>query len=312
MSELLAIAGLALAHLALLAGLAPGLNGVIKTAKARLQGRQGPTPLQPYFDLWKLLRKDTVFPAPASFVFRAAPAVYATTSAGAALIVPVLWLPAPLAPWTDAIVLIGLFALGRFALALAGLDTGSSFGGMGASREVAVASLVEPALLLAVFAVALPAGGTDVSEISAWLLGHPTAMIAPSQLLAFAALAVVLVAETGRVPVDNPDTHLELTMIHEGMLLEYAGRDLGIIQWAVQLRQITLVALLVALFVPAGMGATLPVALLAFVAKLALAAAGLALVESSNAKLRILRVPELLGAVSALAALAVAAAVVIR
>ena len=312
MSETLAAAGLAFVHLAVLAALAPGFNGVIKTAKARLQGRGGPPPLQPYFDLWKLLRKDTITPAPASVVFRAAPGVYAATAAAAALIVPFLWLPAPLAPWADALVLVGLFALGRFALALAGLDTGSSFGGMGASREVAVASLIEPALLLAIFAVGVASGGTDISATSAWLLEDPARSIALSQMLAFAALAVVVVAETGRVPVDNPDTHLELTMIHEGMVLEYAGRDLGIVQWATQLKQVTLIALLIAMFVPAGIGAVLPVAILAVGAKLAVAAGALALIESTNAKLRILRLPELLGATAALAALAVVAAVVIR
>ncbi|MGH2793241.1 MAG: respiratory chain complex I subunit 1 family protein [Actinomycetota bacterium] len=306
------MAALAFVHLALLAALAPALSGVIKTAKARLQGRGGPPPLQPYFDLWKLLRKDTIVPAPASIVFRAAPGVYASTVAAAALIVPFLWLPAPLAPWADALVLVGLFALGRFALALAGLDTGSSFGGMGSSREVAVASLVEPALLLAIFAVGVASGGTDVSATSAWLLDDPARSISIGQLLAFAALAVVVVAETGRVPVDNPDTHLELTMIHEGMVLEYAGRDLGIIQWATQLKQITLIALLIAIFVPAGIGAVLPIAILAVGAKLGVAAIALALIESTNAKLRILRLPELLGATAALAALAVAAAVVIR
>jgi len=131
-------------------------------------------------------------------------------------------------------------------------------------------------------------------------------------MLAFAALAVVVVAETGRVPVDNPDTHLELTMIHEGMVLEYAGRDLGIVQWATQLKQVTLIALLIAMFVPAGIGAVLPVAIVAVGAKLAVAAGALALIESTNAKLRILRLPELLGATAALAALAVVAAVVIR
>jgi len=312
MSDPLATTALAVVHLAMLAGLAPAFSGVIRTAKARLQGRGGPPPLQPYFDLWKLLRKDTIVPAPASAIFRAAPGVYAATAAAAALIVPFLWLPAPLAPWADALVLVALLALGRFALALAGLDTGSSFAGMGASREVAVASLIEPALLLAIFAVGIASGGTDIGATSAWLLEEPARSISIGQLLAFAALAVVVVAETGRVPVDNPDTHLELTMIHEGMVLEYAGRDLGIVQWATQLKQVTLIALLIALFVPAGIGSVLPIAVLAVVAKLAVAAGALALIESTNAKLRILRLPELLGAAGALAALAVAAAVVIR
>jgi len=314
MSDVLATVGLGFAQVVLVVALAPLFNGLVKTAKARLQGREGPPVLQPYLDLWKLLRKDIVASEHSSLVFRAAPAVYAASCLAAALLVPVLWLPAPLATWGDAILLVGLLALGRFALAIAALDTGSSFGGMGASREVAIAALVEPALLLGIFAVALPGGGTDVSALAARLLADPSSAIAPSQLLAFVALSVVLVAETGRVPVDNPDTHLELTMIHEGMLLEHSGRALGILHWATLVKQLALVALLIALFAPIGIAlsaAALPIAALALSVKLTVAAGALALVESSGAKLRILRVPELLGAATALAALAVAAAVVV-
>ena len=314
MNEALASAGLALLQLGALVALAPGLNGVIKRMKAVLQGRNGPPLLQPYFDLVKLLRKDAVVSEHATAIFRWAPAVYAACYATAALLVPVIWSRAPLAGWGDAIALVGLFALARFAIALAGLDTGSSFGGMGSSREVAVAALAEPALLMVLFAVAWRTGGTDLSGASEWLMSQGAAAIAPSQLLALAALVIVVVAETGRVPVDNPDTHLELTMIHEGMLLEYSGRPLGILVWATLLKQIVLFALLVALFIPFGLATTaadVPLAFVAFLAKLGLLALAMSLVESSSAKLRILRVPELLGAASALAILALVAEVVV-
>ncbi|HET7699268.1 MAG TPA: NADH-quinone oxidoreductase subunit H [Candidatus Limnocylindria bacterium] len=313
MSEVVA-AVLAVAQLLLLVGLAPAVNGLIKRAKARLQGRRGPPLLQGYFDLAKLLRKDAVVSEHSSVISRATPAVYAGAIASAALIVPALWAPAPLGGWGDAIAVIGLFALARFALALAGLDTGSAFGGMGSSREVALAALAEPALALALFAVVWRTGTTDLGTTALWLVERPYETIAPSQLLALAAFLIAIIAETGRVPVDNPDTHLELTMIHEGMLLEYSGRPLGILVWATQLKQLVLFSLLFALFLPFGIARTpaeLPLAALALVAKLAVMCAMMALIESSNAKLRILRVPELLGAASTLAVLALIAEVMV-
>ena len=314
MSEAVTAAGLAFLQLAVFLALAPGVNGLIKQIKALLQGRRGPPLLQPYFDIFKLLRKDSVVSDHASAVFRWAPAVYAAAFATAALLLPVLWTPAPLAGWGDALALVGLFALARFALALAGLDTGSAFGGMGSSREVAVAALAEPAILLALFAVAWRSGGTDLSGMSAWLQTHAAAALAPSQLLAAGALVIAVIAETGRVPADNPDTHLELTMIHEGMLLEYSGRPLGILMWASLLKQTVLFALLIALFFPFGLAssaAELPLALAVLVLKLGALGLMMSLVESSSAKLRILKVPELLGAASALALLALVAEVVV-
>jgi formate hydrogenlyase subunit 4 len=314
MNEMLVSVGLALAQLGLLLVLAPGLNGLIKRMKAALQGRTGPPLWQPYFDVLKLLRKDSVVSEHATAVFRWAPMVYAACFATAALLVPVLWSTAPLAGWGDAIALVGLFALARFALALAGLDTGSSFGGMGSSREVAVAALAEPALLLVLFAVAWRSGGTDLSGASGYLVSQAMAVVAPSQLLALAALVIVVIAETGRVPADNPDTHLELTMIHEGMLLEYSGRSLGILVLANLLKQIVLFSLIAALFFPFGVAAApaeIPIAIGAFLLKLVALALVMSLVESSSAKLRILRVPELLGAAAALAMLALVAEVVI-
>lgn len=310
------VAGLAAAaaQLVLLVALAPLVNGVVKRAKAGLQGRHGPPILQPYFDLWKLLRKDEVRSEHATAVYRWAPAIYAAAFATAALLVPAVWLPAPLAGWGDAIVLIGLLALARFALAIAALDTASSFGGIGASREVAVAALAEPALLLSVFAVAWRTGGTDLSGTTAWILAGGPAAFAPSQLLALGALVIAVIAETGRVPADNPDTHLELTMVHEGMLLEYSGRPLGILMWASLLKQVVLFSLVIALIAPHGIASTLadvPLALAVFLAKLTALGLLMAVIESSSAKLRILKVPELLGTASALATLALVAEVVL-
>lgn len=307
MSDLATTVPLALAQLAVLLALAPGLSGFIKTAKARVQGRTGPPLVQPYADLFKLLRKDLVVSDHTSWVFSWAPAIYAGALATAALLVPLLWMPAPLSGWGDAITFVGLLALARFALALAALDTGSAFGGMGASREVAVAALAEPALLLGLFAVALRTGGTDLSAMSAWVAAHGSAAIAPGQILAGLALAVAVIAETGRVPVDNPDTHLELTMIHEGMLLEYSGRALGILTWATHLKQLMLFALLIALFAPTGIATSpeqLPVALAGLAFKLVVLGTAVAVFESVNSKLRILKLPEFIGTASALATLA--------
>jgi len=306
-SDLATTVPLALAQLAVLLALAPGLSGFIKTAKARVQGRTGPPLVQPYADLFKLLRKDLVVSDHTSWVFSWAPAIYAGALATAALLVPLLWMPAPLSGWGDAITFVGLLALARFALALAALDTGSAFGGMGASREVAVAALAEPALLLGLFAVALRTGGTDLSAMSAWVAAHGSAAIAPGQILAGLALAVAVIAETGRVPVDNPDTHLELTMIHEGMLLEYSGRALGILTWATHLKQLMLFALLIALFAPTGIATSpeqLPVALAGLALKLVVLGTAVAVFESVNSKLRILKLPEFIGTASALATLA--------
>jgi formate hydrogenlyase subunit 4 len=178
---------------------------------------------------------------------------------------------------------------------------------MGASREVAVAALAEPALLLGLFAVALRTGGTDLSAMSAWVAAHGSAAIAPGQILAGLALAVAVITETGRVPVDNPDTHLELTMIHEGMLLEYSGRALGILTWATHLKQLMLFALLIALFAPTGIATSpeqLPVALAGLALKLVVLGTAVAVFESVNSKLRILKLPEFIGTASALATLA--------
>lgn len=295
-------------QLVMLLLLAPLLQGVIRTAKARMQGRTGPGLLQPWRDIRKLLARESVESEQASWVFRWAPAVYFAGILLAALLVPILAHRSPIGRIGDAIVLVGLLALARFALALAALDTGSNFGGMGASREVTFAALVEPALLFVLFAVAIPAGTTELGALSDHQLPGAAAV------LAFGAMLIVVIAETGRIPIDNPDTHLELTMAHEGMLLEYSGRPLGIIHWATQVRQMALVALAAALFLPWGMAAAgdhapraLAIAFGAFVVKALLLGLLLAVIETAVAKLRIFRAPDLIGFASVLGIFAVMA-----
>lgn len=281
---------------------APFLNGIIKAVKAFFQGRRGPSVAQPAFDLLKYLSRESVVSEHGSWIVRWAPPVYFATSLVAAGLLPTVFAHPPLERLGDAVVLVGLLALGRFALAVAALDTGSNFGGMGASREMAFAALVEPALLLALFALAIPAGSTALAAIA----GGPWG---PARLLALGALFIVAIAETGRIPVDNPDTHLELTMAHEGMILEYSGRALALVTWASHVKQLVVVSLLAALFLPWGLAEQaepgwLGIGAASYLGKLALLGAALALTETSFAKLRIFRVPDLLGAASLLALLA--------
>jgi formate hydrogenlyase subunit 4 len=297
-------------QLALVLLLAPLLQGAIKGIKASCQNRRGPGLLQPSFDILKLLRRESVASEHASWIFHAAPYVYFGAYLAAATLVPLFYLHPPLEALGDAIVVVGLFALARFALALAALDTASNFGGMGMSRELAFAALVEPVLMLALFALAIPAGSTG---LVAMVEGH---RLGASLLLAFGALFVVAIAETGRIPIDNPDTHLELTMAHEGMVLEYSGRPLGLIFWGAQIKQLVVLSLIAALTAPWGIArelapAALLVGLLAYLLKMAIFGMALALVESSMPKLRVFRVPDLLGAASLLAILAVVALFVI-
>jgi formate hydrogenlyase subunit 4 len=301
---------LSLLQAVLLLAAAPLLRGVIKKMKAAFQTRQGPRLLQGYYDLAKLLRKEPVRSATASWVFVAGPRVYFATAVAAAMLVPVLFAGAPLEQAGGILVLVGLLALGRFALATAALDTGSPFGGMGASREMTVAALAEPALMLGLFAVALWGGSLNLGELVRTTLqrgpsGHP------SELLAAAALFIVLLAETGRVPVDNPATHLELTMIHEAMVLEYAGGDLALVEWASALKELLFMTLIVNLFLPLGLAASATPAAIAvsaafYVGKIFLLAVAVTVVESTNAKLRFFRVPELMAVSLGLGFLALA------
>ena len=250
---MIAALGYGLLQLLLLLALAPLVSGFIRTLKARLQIRRGPGVLQPYRELHKLFHKGMVIPETASWIFTATPYVVFATTAAAGLMVPMLSAQAPLGLFGGVLAVVYLLGLGRFFLALGGLDTGSSFGGLGSSREMTIAALAEPAMMLAVFTVAIGANSTSLSEVARIAIGNPWRFLAPAQMLAFAAMFVVLIAETGRIPVDNPATHLELTMIHEAMILEYSGPYLGLIEWGASIKQLLLMTLLINAFLPFGL-----------------------------------------------------------
>jgi formate hydrogenlyase subunit 4 len=293
----------------LLLGLAPLLTGTIRNWKAKLQNRRGPRVWQPYLDIVKFFRKDMIISEHASWIFRATPYVLFVSTLLAGLMMPLVSTPAPLSLFGGVLAMVGLLALGRFFLALAGLDPASAFGGMGSSREMTLSAIAEPALMLAIFTVAIAAGSTNLSQILVAAQATSWNWLNPAYLLAFAALFIVLLAETGRIPVDNPATHLELTMVHEAMLLEYSGPYLALIEWSASIKQLILMALLLNIFLPVGLAsvptaAALGIALLWFVGKLAVLAGAVVLVETTNAKLRLFRVPDLLSAAFILAALA--------
>lgn len=292
--------------------LAPLLFGITRKVKARLQYRRGASVLQPYRDLAKWWSKDPVESDTASPLTAVVPVIVLAVMLVAVLLVPLVARTPALPGPADVIVVIGLLALVRFALALGALDAGGAFGGMGASREVAIASLVEPGLMLALAVGIAAAGTTDLGVIAASgdLLGG--AGVTPGLALGAAAFAIIAVAETGHEPVDNPDTHLELTMIHEGMVLEASGRRLGALMLASWLKLIVVVGLFSAVFLPAGMAteltpAALVVGMVAASIKLVVAAVALALLDASLAKLRILQLPSLLGVASILGITALAA-----
>jgi formate hydrogenlyase subunit 4 len=289
---------------------APLLIGVIRKTKARLQGRRGARIWQPYWDIRKLLIKDTVISENTSWIFRFTPYVVFGAMLVSALIVPVLTTAGMLQPLGNIILLMYLFLLGTFFLALAGLDAGSSFGGMGSSREMAIAALAEPTVIIAIFAIALRAGSTGLRELIGRSVADPLLVLNPGHLLAFASFFIVALAETGRLPVDNPSTHLELTMIHEAMILEYSGRYLALIEWASAIKLFLFLTLLGNIFVPWGIAVSLRpgalmISILALVLKLGLLAVGLAVLETAVAKLRLFRVPALLTGSFMLALLAV-------
>jgi formate hydrogenlyase subunit 4 len=288
------------AQTVLVLGLAPLLSGLTRKIRARLLRRQGPSVLQPYRDLLKLIRKEAVVAENASWLFRAAPYfIFATTWVAAAL-VPTFATGLPFSAAADLIVIVALLGTARFLLALAGLDVGTSFGGIGSSREMLFASLAEPAMLMAVFTLSLFAGSTQLSSISAYMLG-PGAGISISLALALVALIIVSIAENARIPVDNPATHLELTMVHEAMILEYSGRHLAVIEAAAALKLLLYLSLIACVFTPWGTavagGGALAFALgaAAYAAKLAMLAFLLAVFETAIAKMRVFRVPEFLG-----------------
>ncbi len=296
-------------QLVLLLLVSPLVSGVIKTLKARLQTRRGPGVLQSYRDIFKLLRKGMVIPETASWIFSATPYVFFGTATLVGLMIPMTTTHAPLSLFGGVLAVVYLLALGRFFLALGGLDTGSSFGGLGSSREMTVSAIAEPAMMLAIFTVAVGANSTNLSEMAKIAVTQSWRFLAPSQMLAFAALFIVLIAETGRIPIDNPATHLELTMIHEAMVLEYSGPYLALMEWGAAIKQLVLMTLLVNIFFPFGLSAdwsprAVGVGLAFYLAKIFLLGCLVVLVETTNAKLRFFRVPELLMVAFILGALA--------
>lgn len=289
----------------------PLLVGLMRRTRARLEGRAGAGVLQPWRDLRKLARKQPVTPRGTSEVFRAAPVLLVATTLVVAVIAPFVGTNSALGPAADLFAVVALLALGAVAIALGGIDTGTAFGGMGASREVTILALVEPTLLVAIFALSVPVGSTNLATIVSSTLADPARVVSPASLLAAVALLVVVVAETGRLPVDNPSTHLELTMVHEAMVLEYAGPDLALVELGSAMRLSVYLGLLANLFVPWGIatgtgGLALAVGVVALVVKVALLGAALAVAEVFLAKVRLFRVPELLAGSFLLALLAVA------
>jgi len=289
--------------------LAPGLIGLVRKVKARLLRRQGPPLLQPYRDLVRLMRKEAVLAESASWLFRVIPyLIFAATWVAAAL-VPTFETGLLFSWSADLIAIIALLGSARFFLALAGLDVGTSFGGIGSSREVMIASLAEPAMLMIMFTLALIAGSTQLSTMAEYMLS-PEVGLRVSLGLALLALTMVAIAENARIPVDNPATHLELTMVHEAMVLEYSGRHLALIEITSALKLLLYVSLIACLFAPWGMAApdasaaALVIGGVAYVGKLAVAGSLLALFETSIAKMRVFRVPEFMGAALMLGLLA--------
>ncbi|RXH31859.1 respiratory chain complex I subunit 1 family protein [Bradyrhizobium zhanjiangense] len=297
------------AQMSVVLGVAPLLTGFVRKVKARLLRRRGPPLLQPYRDLIRLMRKDVVLADNASWLFRVIPYLIFAGTWVAASLVPTFG-NGLLFSWTaDLIAIIALLGSARFFQALAGMDVGTAFGGIGSSREVMIASLAEPAMLITVFSVAMIAGSTQLPNVAEFM-GSDAVGLRVSLGMAFVALTIVALAENARIPVDNPATHLELTMVHEAMVLEYSGRHLALIDLSSHLKLLLYVSLIACVFLPwgtatadAGVGRLVFGALLYF-GKLAVLGFLLAVFETSIAKMRVFRIPEFLGAALMLALLA--------
>ena len=289
--------------------LTPLLTGFVRKAKARLLRRQGPPLIQPYRDLVRLLRKDVVLAQNASWLFRVIPYIIFAGTWVAASLVPTFGSGLMFSWSADLIAIIALLGSARFFLALAGLDVGTSFGGMGSSREVMIASLAEPAMLMIVFTLALVAGSTQLSSMAAFMVSGEVGLRV-SLGLALLALIMVAIAENARIPIDNPATHLELTMVHEAMVLEYSGRHLALIDLASELKLLLYVSVIACLFTPWGIVGSnagpqaIVIGVAAYIAKLAIGGILLAIFETAIAKMRVFRVPAFLGAALMLGLLA--------
>lgn len=287
-------------QMVLVLALAPVLIGITRKVKARLLRRRGASILQPWYDILRLLRKETVLATDASWLYRAAPYLIFATTWIAASLVPTFATGLMFSWIADLIALAALLGAGRFFLALAGMDVGTSFGGIGSSREMMFGSLAEPATIMIAFVVSLIAGSTQLSEVAAYMANDFELRV--SVLFALIGLIIVAIAENGRIPVDNPATHLELTMVHEAMILEYSGRHLAIIELASALKLLLYVSLIACVFFPFGLArhdsdlSAMGIGVIAYISKLAVGGALLALFEVSTAKMRVFRVADFLGA----------------
>lgn len=286
-------------QMALVLAMAPLLLGFTRKMKARLLRRRGPSLLQPYRDLLRLIRKEVVLAENASWLFRSGPYMVFSATWVAAALVPTFATGLHFSWAADLIAITALIGSARFFLALLGMDVGTSFGGIGSSREMMFATLAEPAMIMITFTVALVAGSTQLSAIAQFMLTSGSLRV--SLGLALAALVIVALAENARIPVDNPATHLELTMVHEAMVLEYSGRHLAVLEFAAALKLLLYISLIGCIFVPWGLAlpgdgfASYAVGLGAYVGKLALGGFLLVLIETSIAKMRVFRVPDFLG-----------------
>lgn len=292
--------------------LSPLIQGIIRKLKANMQGRIGPGIFQPYYDLIRLLKKDMVISNVTSWVFKATPYIVFASTAAASMIVPVITTKSPFDVMGDVIALIYILALGRFFMALSGLDAGTAFGGEGSSREMTVAILVEPMMMLSIFTAAISVGSTNIARIAGSGL-----LFSPSHILALSAFMIAIIAETGRIPVDNPDTHLELTMIHEGMLLEYSGKYLALMEWAHYMKQMLLFTIAVDIFFPIGVANNAGILALTssfgiYILKMLFFAVLMALIESTRAKMRFFQLPSLLGGAFVLALLSLLTYIMMR
>lgn len=279
--------------------LAPLVGGLIKKIKAFSQKRQGAPVLQMYYDLYKLMKKETVVSETASWIYKATPYIVFSTAVAAALLVPVSTL-LPVVPFPgDIILLFYLLALGRFFMCISALDTGSTFGGMGASREAMISSLIEPSILVSVFTIGLIAGSTSIHQMMVTMAATENPLFQPVFLLTFLAMLIIILAETSRIPVDDPATHLELTMVHEAMLLEYSGRHLALMEYGAAVKQLILITLVVNLFLPVdqlipvvGAGGFLLSVALYFI-RVVLLSVIIAVTEVSTVKFRFFSIPNL-------------------
>jgi formate hydrogenlyase subunit 4 len=278
---------------------APIFVGWIRCLKCWVQGRTAPSLFQPLRDIAKLFGKDIILAQNASWIFRFTPYLVFGVYVLAGGIIPIFSKDLPLCATADVIALVALFALARFFTALSGMDIGTSFGGMGSSREMMIASLAEPAMLMAIFTVSLLAHSTSLSQMTEVII-YTNLLLRPSMAFALVAFILIAIAETGRIPVDNPSTHLELTMIHEAMILEYSGRHLALIEWAGMLKLLLFTTIGIATFFPWGIASSgsiieLLIAIVSLIIKLGIVGIGIVLMETGLAKMRIFRVPEFLG-----------------